>query len=78
MVLLALFVFALAKTFWPKRSVALPTVVAEPIAMPPGGTDAVASQLDELRAENDDLRRRLSEVEDAVQERASRGSLRDE
>ena len=27
MLLLALFVFALAKTFWPKRSVALPTVV---------------------------------------------------
>src|ERR1051326_910322 len=33
MVLLALFVFAVAKTFWPKRSVALPTVTAEtPVA----------------------------------------------
>ena len=30
MVLLALFVFAVAKTFWPKRSVTLPTDVAEP------------------------------------------------
>ena len=33
LVLLALFVFAVAKTFWPKRSVALPTVRAE--AAPP-------------------------------------------
>jgi high-affinity iron transporter len=74
LVLLALFVFALAKTFWPKRSVALPTVVAEPSAPPrTGATAALSSQLDELRAENDDLRRRLTEVEDALHERAVRG-----
>jgi high-affinity iron transporter len=78
-VLLALFVFALAKTFWPKRSVALPTVVAAPVAPSPReDTPALAAQLEELRSENDDLRRRLAEVEDALHERAARGdSLRD-
>ncbi len=79
MVLLALFVFALAKTFWPKRSVTLPTVVAGPVAPPARDESAgLATQLDELRGENEDLRRRLAEVEDALQERAARGdSLRD-
>jgi high-affinity iron transporter len=80
MVLLALFVFALAKTFWPKRSVSLPTVAAEPVAPSQANdTGALASQLDDLRAENEELRRRLAEIEDALHERATRGSsLRDE
>jgi high-affinity iron transporter len=79
MVLLALFVFALAKTFWPKRSVALPTVAA-PIVPPASEEPArLAAQVDELRAESEELRRRLAEVEDALQARAGQNdSLRDE
>jgi high-affinity iron transporter len=79
MVLLGLFVFALAKTFWPKRSVTLPTVVAAPVAPSPReDTPALAAQLEDLRSENDELRRRLAEIEDALHERAARGdSLRD-
>ena len=61
LVLLALFVFALAKTFWPKRSVALPTV-------PPDAKPAldVVGELAALREENERLRVRLSALEDAV------------
>jgi len=61
LILLALFVFALAKTFWPKRSVALPTV-------PPDAKPAldVVSELATLRQENERLRARLSALEDAV------------
>jgi high-affinity iron transporter len=78
MLLLGLFVFALAKTFWPKRSVALPTVVAGPAPTVRDDTPALTAQLEELRNENDDLRRRLAEIEDALDERAARGdSLRD-
>lgn len=63
MVLLALFVFALAKTFWPKRSVALPTV-------PPDAKPAldVARELAALREDNERLRARLSVLEDVVAE----------
>jgi high-affinity iron transporter len=58
LLLLGLFVFALAKTFWPKRSVALPTVL-------PPGTD-IAGQLAALREDNERLRTRLAALEDAV------------
>jgi high-affinity iron transporter len=61
LVLLALFVFALAKTFWPKRSVALPTV--SPDAKP---TLDLARELAALRDDNERLRARLSALEDAV------------
>ncbi len=61
MLLLALFVFALAKTFWPKRSVTLPTVAA---AEPPAA--AVLQQVEQLRAENASLRARLSALEAAM------------
>ena len=47
-----LFVFAVLKTFWPKRSVTLPTVMPAAVAPSP---DAIAA----IRAENDELRRRL-------------------
>jgi high-affinity iron transporter len=78
MVLLALFVFALAKTFWPKRSVTLPTVTTPTAPPPRDDTPALAAQLEDLRSENEELRRRLAEVEDALHERAARGdSLRD-
>jgi len=61
LVLLGLFVFALAKTFWPKRSVALPTVL--PDARP--ATD-IAAEIMSLREENERLRVRLAALEDAV------------
>ena len=59
--MLVLFAFAVLKTFWPKRSVSLPTV------MPPSFAHAVANQeVEQMRAENDDLRRRLAALEEAV------------
>jgi high-affinity iron transporter len=61
LVLLALFVFALAKTFWPKRSVTLPTV--QPDTKP--ALD-LARELAALREDNERLRARLSALEDAV------------
>jgi high-affinity iron transporter len=58
MVLLALFVFAVAKTFWPKRSVALPTVTAEtPVS------DSLVSQLEQMRADNEALATRIAALE---------------
>jgi high-affinity iron transporter len=58
MVLLALFVFAVAKTFWPKRSVALPTVTAEtPVS------DNLVSQLERMRADNETLAARIEALE---------------
>jgi high-affinity iron transporter len=58
MVLLALFVFAVAKTFWPKRSVTLPTVTTEA-----GNSQAIVAQLSALSAENESLRKRLLAIE---------------
>ncbi|HEX8941597.1 MAG TPA: cytochrome c/FTR1 family iron permease [Gemmatimonadaceae bacterium] len=58
MVLLALFVFAVAKTFWPKRSVALPTVTVETPA-----TDSVILQLERIRADNEALAARVAALE---------------
>jgi len=69
LLLLGLFVFAVAKTFWPKRSVALPTVPAEP-----GPGQSVLTQMERLRAETDALKDRLADVEEALQERTERGS----
>lgn len=56
LLLLVLFCFALVKTFWPRRSVALPTM-PEPSAAP------VAAAVSELRAENAELRARLAALE---------------
>jgi high-affinity iron transporter len=59
--LLLLFAFAVLKTFWPKRSVTLPTV------MPTTESQNLASdQVAGLRAENEELRRRLTALEEAV------------
>jgi high-affinity iron transporter len=66
LLLLALFVFAVAKTFWPKRSVALPVVSAETAA-----SSSVAAQLEELRGENDRLKARLAALEAALEPRTS-------
>ena len=57
--LLLLFAFAVLKTFWPKRSVTLPTVMP---AAPAPAPDAIAA----MRAENEELRRRLAALEEAV------------
>jgi high-affinity iron transporter len=55
LVLLILFAFAVLKTFWPKRSVSLPTVIpAQPVA--PADTAR-------LVAENEELHRRIAAIE---------------
>jgi len=61
LLLLALFVFAVAKTFWPKRSVTLPTV-------PPDAKPALdaARELAALRTDNERLRARIAALEEAV------------
>jgi high-affinity iron transporter len=63
--LLVLFAFAVLKTFWPKRSVTLPTVMP---AAPAPTPDAIAA----IRAENEDLRRRLVALEESVNRAAAR------
>jgi len=62
LLLLALFAFAVAKTFWPKRSVALPTVSTET----PVSNDGVGAQLAALRAENEALQARLAALESTL------------
>src|SRR4051812_14843199 len=52
--LLLLFAFALLKTFWPKRSVTLPTVMPAAVGSSPIAT---SEELARIRTENDDLRR---------------------
>jgi high-affinity iron transporter len=59
--LLLLFVFAVAKTFWPKRSVTLPTVQPEARS-----SVDVSAELTALRADNERLRARLQALEEAV------------
>ena len=61
LVLLALLVFALAKTFWPKRSVTLPTVVP-----PPSVPLAIDDRLATIQASLDTLARRIAELEAAI------------
>lgn len=67
MVLLALFVFAVAKTFWPKRSVALPTVTAESAA-----SDSLVRQIEQLRAVNEALATRIAALEADASDAESR------
>jgi high-affinity iron transporter len=64
--LLLLFAFAVLKTFWPKRSVTLPTVMPAQVGTPP---DAVAS----LRLENEELRRRIAALEESLSREPARG-----
>jgi high-affinity iron transporter len=61
LVLFALFLFALVKTFWPKRSVALPTVAADPTA-----TALVEAQLAEMREAQDAMAARLAAIEATI------------
>ena len=60
--LLLLLAFAILKTFWPKRSVSLPTVM--PTSQP--APVSVHDDVEEMRAENEDLRRRLTALEEAM------------
>jgi high-affinity iron transporter len=73
--LLLLFAFAVLKTFWPKRSVALPTVMPTvmPTAVPP---QAMNEEVAQMRAENEELRRRLAALEDALGREAAAQSGR--
>jgi high-affinity iron transporter len=58
LVLLVLFAFALIKTFWPKRAVALPTIPADPTA-----TALVEAQLADIRTAIASLSSRLDSLE---------------
>jgi high-affinity iron transporter len=69
LVLLVLFVFALVKTFWPKRAVALPTMPADPTA-----TALVEAQLAEMRAAQDAMQARIRELEAALAREAREAS----
>ncbi len=60
LVLLLLFAFAVLKTFWPKRSVTLPTV------MPDAPAPRVSSEIVAMRLENEELKRRLAALEEAL------------
>jgi hypothetical protein len=53
-------VFAVAKTFWPKRSVALPTVVPAPAP-----ASSLTDEISRLRAEVELLQERISTLESA-------------
>jgi high-affinity iron transporter len=66
LVLLVLFVFAILKTFWPKRSVALPTMPSDPTA-----TALVEAQLAEMRAAQDELRAKIKALEAALSRETS-------
>ena len=58
--LLLLFTFAVLKTFWPKRSVSLPTVMQEPQPA------RASAEVEEMRVENEELKRRLAALEEAM------------
>jgi high-affinity iron transporter len=61
LLLIAAFVFAIVKTFWPSRSVALPTI--PPDAVPASGD--VLQRVAELSEQNARLQARLAALEDA-------------
>ena len=66
LVLITLFVFALVKTFWPKRSVALPTLPSDPTA-----AALVEAQLAEMRAAQDQMRDKIKALEAALNRETS-------
>jgi hypothetical protein len=59
LLLLLLFAFAVAKTFWPKRSVTLPTVAPET----PASNDGAGGEIAALRATIAQLQTRLAALE---------------
>jgi high-affinity iron transporter len=64
LLLLALFVFALAKTFWPKRSVTLPIVAPEA-----AGPNSIEGRLEQLSTDSDALKARLAAIEEKLARR---------
>jgi high-affinity iron transporter len=58
LVLIVLLVYALVRTFWPSRSVALPTIPSDPTA-----SVLLEAQLSELRGAQDALNKRIAELE---------------
>ena len=60
LVLVVLFVFALVKTFWPSRSVTLPTMAPETSAAP------LESRLAEMSERNRELEERIAALESSV------------
>ena len=61
LVLVVLFLIALVKTFWPKRSVSLPTMPSDPTA-----ATLVEAQLAEMRAAQDTLAKKIEVLEAAL------------
>jgi len=72
LLLLGLFVFAVARTFWPKRSVTLPTISA-PAPAPPLAPTAPDQELIRLREEIDTLNTRIASLEEALRTRVPAG-----
>jgi len=68
LLLLGLFVFAVAKTFWPKRSVTLPTI-ATPAPAPATTAAAPDQEVARLREEVDTLNARIASLEEALRTR---------
>ena len=66
LVLFILFIFAVVKTFWPKRSVTLPTLPSDPTA-----TALVEAQLAEMRGAQEALRARIDALEASLAREAS-------
>jgi hypothetical protein len=62
LVLAVLFAFALLKTFWPKRSVSLPTVAPEPARAAVASPD-VAERLAAIQQTIERIETRLAEIE---------------
>ena len=72
LVLVALFGFALVKTFWPARSVALPTIEPAPIA-----SSELEGRLAEIQASARSLARKVEQLEQEIAERdRARGDIR--
>jgi high-affinity iron transporter len=74
LLLLGLFAFAVAKTFWPKRSVTLPTINSPAPAPAPATTAAPAAserEVNRLREEIEALNARIVSLEEALRARIS-------
>ena len=61
--------FAVAKTFWPKRSVALPTMAVDAT-----GSNVVALRLEQIQARLTTLERELREVRERQTVEVSQGN----
>jgi cell shape-determining protein MreC len=66
LVLVALFVFALVKTFWPRRAVTLPTSPIASAAAAPSQVSEVLARLERLQEATVRLETRVAELEREV------------